>query len=73
MTLSDRDAKSFTSSELARLLSVHVNTVRRWSDEGLIESQRIGRRGDRLFSQQDIDEFLKESERVEGASNSREE
>ena len=47
-----------TASELARLLNVHINTVRRWSDNGLIKVHRIGPRGDRRFSQEDIASFL---------------
>lgn len=36
--------------EVAELLHVHPNTVRQWSDGGLIRSYRIGPRGDRRFS-----------------------
>jgi len=61
MTANGRDTKAFTSSEVARLLNVHVNTVRRWQDKGLLQSLRIGRRRDRLFSQQATDKFLGES------------
>jgi excisionase family DNA binding protein len=48
----------FTSRELARLLNVHINTVRRWSDRGLLNSYRIGNRGDRRFSREDVINFL---------------
>ena len=66
--------KVLTSSEVARLLNVHVNTVRRWEDKGLIQSRRIGPRGDRLFSQQDINKFLEESRRkTKEVSNSNKE
>jgi excisionase family DNA binding protein len=47
-----------TVSEAAQLLHAHDNTVRRWSDQGLIKAYRIGRRGDRRFSRQDINRFL---------------
>jgi len=47
-----------TASELAGLLNVHINTVRRWSDSGLLQSYRIGPRGDRRFRRDDIDLFL---------------
>ncbi|MCX7911928.1 MAG: helix-turn-helix domain-containing protein [Dehalococcoidales bacterium] len=47
-----------TIREVARLLNIHVNTVRRWSDMGILKSYRITRRGDRRFRQEDISEFL---------------
>jgi excisionase family DNA binding protein len=47
-----------TTSEVARILSVHINTVRRWSNQGILESHRIGSRGDRRFRKEDIDNFL---------------
>jgi len=49
-----------TVQELARLLYVHPNTVRHWSDEGLLRSYRIGPRRDRRFSWEDIRQFLQE-------------
>ena len=47
-----------TTNGVARLLNVHVNTVRRWSDQGLLKVYRIGPRGDRRFKREDIDSFL---------------
>ncbi|HEX76466.1 MAG TPA: helix-turn-helix domain-containing protein [Dehalococcoidia bacterium] len=49
-----------TASELARFLNVHINTVRRWSDRGILKAYRIGPRGDRRFSKEDIINFLNE-------------
>ena len=49
-----------TVREVARLLHVHANTVRRWSDRGIIRSYRITRRGDRRFRREDIARFLAE-------------
>jgi excisionase family DNA binding protein len=37
---------------------VHVNTVRRWNDRGILKAYRIGPRGDRRFNKADIDMFL---------------
>lgn len=60
-----RNGAMLTSSDVARLLNVHINTVRRWSNRGLLKSYRIGPRGDRRFHQQDISTFLVEqSEQV---------
>lgn len=49
-----------TVKDVARLLHVHVNTLRRWSDQGIIRAYRITRRGDRRFRQEDIARFLAE-------------
>jgi excisionase family DNA binding protein len=47
-----------TASDVARLLNVHMNTVRRWSNQGVLKAYRIGSRGDRRFRQEDIAYFL---------------
>jgi excisionase family DNA binding protein len=47
-----------TTSDVARLLNVHINTVRRWSNQGVIKAYRIGSRGDRRFRQEDVTVFL---------------
>ena len=56
-----RQKAMFTASELARLLNVHINTVRRWSNQGILKAYRIGPRGDRRFSKEDVDSFLAEN------------
>jgi len=43
-----------TVREVAQLLNIHSNTVRRWSDQGIIRAYRIGPRGDRRFRREDI-------------------
>jgi len=58
MVDNDMSQSLMTVSELARLLHVHNNTVRRWSDQGLIKAYRVSRRGDRRFRRQDITNFL---------------
>ena len=47
-----------TVGQAAELLNVHVNTIRRWSNEGLLETQCVGSRGDRRFRRRDIDNLL---------------
>ena len=49
-----------TASEVAHLLNVHINTIRRWSNRGIIKAYRIGPRGDRRFQKEDIAGFLHE-------------
>lgn len=55
-----------TISEVAQLLNVHINTVRRWSNQGALKSYRIGSRGDRRFRQEDIASFL-----IEGSNDTK--
>ncbi len=47
-----------TVREVSQILHVHSNTLRRWSDLGLIRAYRIGPRGDRRFRQEDITVML---------------
>ena len=47
-----------TTSDVAHLLNVHINTVRRWSNQGRLKAYRIGSRGDRRFQREDIVSFL---------------
>jgi excisionase family DNA binding protein len=49
-----------TVKDVAQLLHIHINTARRWSDQGILKSYRITRRGDRRFRQEDIARFLAE-------------
>lgn len=47
-----------TSKQAAKFLNVHINTVRRWSDQGLLKCCRVGKRKDRRFTEDDMREFL---------------
>ena len=49
-----------TINEVARLLNVHINTVRRWSNRGTLRTYRIGSRGDRRFERMDVANLLLE-------------
>ena len=53
-----------TVSDVARLLSVHINTVRRWSNQGILKAYRVGSRGDRRFRQEDITSFLSQESKI---------
>jgi len=48
-----------TVGEVAQLLYVHSNTLRRWTEKGIIKAYRIGPRGDRRFRQEDIAVLLR--------------
>ena len=58
-----------TVREVARLLNIHHNTVRRWSDQGIIRAYRITHRGDRRFKREDISRFLVEMDAHRGDPN----
>jgi len=59
-----------TVREVARLLHVHPNTLRRWSNNGRIRAYRITPRGDRRFKREEIVRFLAE---LNGHSDDRQE
>ena len=52
------DSEMLTTAEVARLLHVHPNTVRQWSNKGMIRAYRLGTRGDRRFDRKDIERFI---------------
>jgi excisionase family DNA binding protein len=54
-----------TVGEVARILNLHINTVRKWSDSKIIRSQRFGPRNDRIFSREDLTRFLSEGKAKE--------
>ena len=55
--------------EVARILNVHINTVRRWSNQGLLKTYRIGPRGDRRYQYDDVTRFLEEQRSNQDAEN----
>ena len=57
---SDGMSNLLTVNEVADLLHVHPNTLRRWSNKGIIKTYRINRRGDRRFKREEIARFLAE-------------
>jgi excisionase family DNA binding protein len=47
-----------TLDEVAEMLNVHPDTIRRWHKLGVIKSHRTGRRGKQRFSRDEIATFL---------------
>jgi excisionase family DNA binding protein len=47
-----------TASEVAALLHLHVNTVKRLGDRGELPFYRVCKRGDRRFRMEDVAAFL---------------
>ena len=54
----DNAERLLTTAEAARVLRVSQASVRRWSDSGLLRARRVGRRGERRFSENDLVVFL---------------
>ena len=63
MVIDDQMRFMLTPSEVGKLLHLHTNTVRRWTDSGLIKAYRINHRGDRRYKQEDINHFLNQMNR----------
>ena len=55
------NSEMLTTTEVAKLLRVHANTVRQWSNKGLLHAYRLGTRGDRRFRREDVDSFLRQN------------
>jgi excisionase family DNA binding protein len=49
-------------TKAARLLGVHPNTIRAWSDQGRLRFYRINQRGDRRYRRGDLQRFLAAAE-----------
>jgi len=47
-----------TVGETCRLLHIHPNTARRWTDEGKLKAYRLGVRQDRRFNPEDVASLL---------------
>ena len=47
-----------TMREVVQLLNLHVNTVRRWTNWGVLKAYRVGPRGDRRFRKEDVTNLL---------------
>ncbi len=60
--MDDRYNVMLKTREVASLLNVHINTVRRWSNAGILKVYRVGPRGDRRYDKRDIDYFLQNAD-----------
>ncbi|MBI2871670.1 MAG: helix-turn-helix domain-containing protein [Chloroflexi bacterium] len=47
-----------TVAQVAALLNVHPNTVRRWAEIGVLRACRIGPRRDRRFYRSEVEHLL---------------
>jgi excisionase family DNA binding protein len=56
-----------TMREACRLLNVHGNTLRRWSEMGLIKAYRVGIGQHRRFKTEDIAALVVEQTKLEAS------
>jgi excisionase family DNA binding protein len=57
--ISNEVGRLLTATEVADLLLLHVNTVKRLGDRGEIPFYRVCKRGDRRFRYDDVLDFLR--------------
>ena len=57
--ISNEVGKLLTATEVADMLHLHVNTVKRLGDRGEIPFYRVCKRGDRRFRLDDVLDFLR--------------
>ena len=57
-TNNNRLSELLTVGQVAARLNVHPNTVRRWTQQGLLSAYRLGPRGDRRFHRSDVERLL---------------
>ncbi|MCJ7655361.1 MAG: helix-turn-helix domain-containing protein [Dehalococcoidia bacterium] len=58
MARRSRSNGMLTARQVSQMLNVHINTVRRWDVRGVLKAYRVGPRGDRRFSREDVALFL---------------
>jgi len=47
-----------TIQQVAKMLNVHSETLRRWDRQGRLKAIRIGKRKDRRYRKEDIDDLM---------------
>jgi len=57
-TIMAEESDWLTTSEAARYLRVHPETLRNWARKGVIPAAKLGNRGGFRFRRDDLDRFL---------------
>jgi len=55
---------TLNTNAVAQILNINKNTVRKWTNLGILNAQRRGPRRDRIFKQEDIDAYLAQNIKV---------
>ena len=58
MVVNSNETVMLTIREVSHILNVHANTLRRWTEQGILKAYRVGPRGDRRFRQEDVVRLL---------------
>lgn len=56
--LNQKQEKLLNINEVSGILNVHIETLRRWDNEGKLKAVRIGDRGHRKYKLSDIKKIL---------------
>ena len=56
-----------TVSQVAQMVNLHPNTIRRWETSGVLKGYRVGKRGDRRFAKEEVEQFLRGKKEVSEA------
>ena len=51
--------KLLTIRQLAEILNVHVETLRRWDKNGKLKAIKVNDRGDRRYKPEDLEKLMK--------------
>ena len=66
MVIQREISELMTPREAAKTLYIHINTLRRWGNTGILPQYRIGSRGDRRFLRRDIINLLNQLQDNDG-------
>ncbi len=56
----EEGARMLSIAEASRFLGVNPKTLRKWADEGIVRAGRLPGRGDRRFTQEELQRVRKE-------------
>ena len=56
--MSTKNTELLTITEVAAILGVHLETLRRWDNEGKLKAIRIGELGHRKYRKEEIDNLI---------------